>query len=1138
MSDSEEEDQEFALYGTLLDPLEEDTVQAKKPISVQDQVATDKHGKRRFHGAFTGGFSAGFCNTVGSLEGWTPSTFKSSRSAKGSTSVTQKPEDFMDEEDMSVFGIAPKSIQVSSSFEGKSGEGQQRRHRSFAGTTIPGVPVLESLLQPVQDTIGNKLLSRMGWKPGQGIGPRLSKQDKRLASDQDKTRRKIYGCSLPDQEERKGRGDDEEDGIEMEEEEGEEDESGFTYAPDEYLPYLVKPKDNEFGLGYKGLDRKPVLSNEKQGFSLFGEEDIPGSGAATNDSGVTFIGRNNKKVRIHGQAFGVGAFEEEDDDIYATEDMTRYDFSLAPSGSRTTTKSKKPDPTPAAKDGEVVGFRKSETECLFVKMFPPPQLPSNYTPRCPFSCEIQSSNLASSQLISLSSQNQLISVDQSDHPIKQARSAFERAAILDEPLPVVRSQTAKNGIGSLGSCTNTNLEPNSNMRTTTDTNYPCQSVKIETPPEGTISNDTPTHLKQAQPLFRPFATEPEKQTRYEAYLNFVKLGMKDKLSTIQPKTMTEWERQREATEFESAQKLYTPLSGAMADRFTHGSQPDDINPLTKTERFAKDAAEETLRQAAKNKMFGKLTREYSVWVPSDLLCKRFNIKPPALIEARKRQRQSRNYSLFEFLNEEKSERNVDNSKKSNSLMDQNNEIGISSSNSESSNKVTKNDRDNNKISRLPNPLRDENDDVRLKEQSVGGGEPMEKRLEDLNKVDLFKAIFLSSDEEEEEESNNEPEDQTIHNRQVEQTTSNIDTRGIEETPIIKRDESEQTPDLNSGEGSTTSKNKQTSSKDNNKESSDTRNNLMEHNPQNNPMKTMEMTSKENEGRQSENSEINNCDDLYGPQLPSQLSNKIGDKVGEGEHININAANTGLEVHPNLGNDIMSLSKKRNAEVVGVRFEKPTKLGKEKNKTFQESKQDNENILKIKEKVVNGEKSANELGEQIVKVKNVPKEDDEDDMWVDADEINEDENEGKRKTSDKSSKHKKPGRKTDDRTDKRHKKHSKKSKRKYRTNSSSDSDSDSSQTGKKTSGKRDKTKTCKRKHRDSSSSSSEYEKRKRKSRRKHSDSESTTESDGRRSESKDRKHKPKSSSKRRQCPSSSEDEKKRHKSKRKHKKHKR
>lgn len=64
---------------------------------MEDQVATDKHGRRRFHGAFTGGFSAGFFNTVGSLEGWKPTQFTSSRTDRNKTLV-QRAEDFMDDE--------------------------------------------------------------------------------------------------------------------------------------------------------------------------------------------------------------------------------------------------------------------------------------------------------------------------------------------------------------------------------------------------------------------------------------------------------------------------------------------------------------------------------------------------------------------------------------------------------------------------------------------------------------------------------------------------------------------------------------------------------------------------------------------------------------------------------------------------------------------------------------------------------------------------------------------------------------------------------------------------------------------------------------------------------------------------------
>ena len=46
-----------------------DEIPSKKPLQVEDMVVKDENGRRRFHGAFTGGFSAGYWNTVGSKEG-------------------------------------------------------------------------------------------------------------------------------------------------------------------------------------------------------------------------------------------------------------------------------------------------------------------------------------------------------------------------------------------------------------------------------------------------------------------------------------------------------------------------------------------------------------------------------------------------------------------------------------------------------------------------------------------------------------------------------------------------------------------------------------------------------------------------------------------------------------------------------------------------------------------------------------------------------------------------------------------------------------------------------------------------------------------------------------------------------------
>lgn len=93
-------------------------------------MAKDAQGRRRFHGAFTGGFSAGFFNTVGSLEGWSPSEFRSTRADKAKGKA-QKPEDFMDEEDLGQFGIAPQTVRATEEYSTSKKRKRQVRFAPF-----------------------------------------------------------------------------------------------------------------------------------------------------------------------------------------------------------------------------------------------------------------------------------------------------------------------------------------------------------------------------------------------------------------------------------------------------------------------------------------------------------------------------------------------------------------------------------------------------------------------------------------------------------------------------------------------------------------------------------------------------------------------------------------------------------------------------------------------------------------------------------------------------------------------------------------------------------------------------------------------------------------------------------------------
>lgn len=304
---AEDDENEYAFYGKSLEPYEEDAFPSKKPFSVEQQIATDAEGRRRFHGAFTGGFSAGFFNTVGSLEGWKPSEFRSSRTEKAAA-TQQNPEDFMDAEDLDEFGIAPQIVQV------KDGYSKKQRKRTFQDSIIPGECLLQSLIERDSDSIGYILIKN--------ITKKISSEIKNSA--------KTYGCEMPVTAEILN--------------------LAPSYVTPSYYSYYIKNrKVNTFGLGYKGME-KLNSSKEKN----------------TN----VFSVNKEKKTFMTGQAFGVGAFEDEDDDIYAKDDMSNYDFELR--GEVTKKKNSKSN-LPSLYEK----FVTTKKLLTIRNKFPPPILPSN-----------------------------------------------------------------------------------------------------------------------------------------------------------------------------------------------------------------------------------------------------------------------------------------------------------------------------------------------------------------------------------------------------------------------------------------------------------------------------------------------------------------------------------------------------------------------------------------------------------------------------------------------------------------------------------------------------------------------------------------------------------------------------------------
>lgn len=310
---------------------------------------------------------------------------------------------------------------------------------------------MHNILTSGNETIGYMLLKNL-----------RIKDKKRNQADQ-----KTYGCQMPVGEDLFDSGSDQQYEI-----------------PELYKDFLAKPKDNTFGLGYSGLD--------KSHFSLFPSQEQ--FKAVSGD----------KKFSISGQAFGVGAFEEEDDDIYVRDDMSKYDFEL---------KSERDEAKARTEQSKLVLglFEQSKQILSSTRKYPAPTIPHSFTGK---------------------------------HRVKKSR--FE--PVPEEPTTKINPMIRAKYLGE-------EVEEN---YTASQANKPPDNCQIQ------VKNDRPPE-------------DPD-------YLNdrFVSSSSKENVSDI----------------LEVVEKTET----------VHGTSQ--------------------MREAARMKMFGPLTRVTSDWSPSTLLCKRFNVPEP------------------------------------------------------------------------------------------------------------------------------------------------------------------------------------------------------------------------------------------------------------------------------------------------------------------------------------------------------------------------------------------------------------------------------------------------------------------------------------------------------------------------------
>lgn len=552
-----------------------------------------------------------YFNTVGSKEGWTPSTFVSSRSNRHKDegrSSTQRPEDFMDDEDLADAAEA-QALETVQAYSGLGSTERDEKRKAL----------LMDILKPEGDTVGCKLLRKMGWRDGQGLGPKIKRSMRR---DED--------CST--------------DGGE---------EGHHLFAPEDTRMITFSKKNDRKGLGYNRTDTSMAVANNRSNDQP-SDDDQPDSFHVKPKK----LGERGKKS-IRG-GIGIGVLNDDgsgDDDPYTM--GPRISYNRVVGGDR-----KKKERTESVGKSQPLqssnpllgtkpkfiskkmshlksGLRKCHDGrlpiagfALSIKLdnliadwetrYPHPTVPQDWEPSKVISATDQ-------RLAKYTSTADMAKASQLDpkaragilgEQLLPGKSVFDfiSSVARDKLAAISGRSTLPAGLGETAPKDYADLQNNGGRYT----NLPNLGKDIAL-----------AALGRGLGGWMPYADDETKRTRYRVFLEFCAEMRMEPPNRPPDVKIHDWTR--ELQEFAHAAEVFKPMTGKMASRFTtssaHAVSSDTSTPnlpplLSKPLAKPEDPAE----AAAKMGMFGPLTRSTQSFYPTRLLCKRFNVPLPSNVQ--------------------------------------------------------------------------------------------------------------------------------------------------------------------------------------------------------------------------------------------------------------------------------------------------------------------------------------------------------------------------------------------------------------------------------------------------------------------------------------------------------------------------
>ncbi|KAL6717997.1 hypothetical protein ACLMJK_004082 [Lecanora helva] len=616
----------YVIYGTPLPPLDPDTRDDGSYVPVWKQEVTDEQGRKRLHGAFTGGFSAGYFNTVGSKEGWMPSAFVSSRSnrKKNDPQSYQKPEDFMDEEDLAEAEEARK-LDTADNFAGLGSAADHKyQDDSFMG-----------ILRTTGTTMGMKLMQKMGWREGQGVGPK-SRRKARVNEDQS-----LQGDSgqemhlfAPENSEmisfirktdRKGLGHEGEDKLD-----------GVSFSTNAHKPQDMSNTDGNIAVGLESLSNGNVIKKKKpERKGGFGTGVLNDNGSDDEDpysmgpqiSYNRTIGGDKKKKK---------KAETSRSSANPLLNSKPVFISKQVSAAKSATNFRKCHDGRLPLDGFVLSSNSDPLSSIISLdgKYPPPTIPQDWK-------SSKTQNMTA-ELSTAPSDYQSIATVAAASKL----SPKSRAAVLGEaPLPgkSVFDFLTPNARTKIASAAKNDNLPPALSEASGQTSFHPRTLQSVIPP---LARETAqTALGRGTAGWMPYAEDLAKRARYRTFLK-VRAGLRPEgtLPDRSPGSSNE-EWINEMKEFAHAAQIFKPMTGAMATRFTSSSSaPQLASDNVKQENVTESTGDASLltkptgktrtpaEEAAAVGMYGPLTRSVQNFYPTRLLCKRFNVQPPAHVQ--------------------------------------------------------------------------------------------------------------------------------------------------------------------------------------------------------------------------------------------------------------------------------------------------------------------------------------------------------------------------------------------------------------------------------------------------------------------------------------------------------------------------